>query len=253
MNKIIGLIPARKGSKRILGKNMVHVNGKSLLQRAIESAQEADVLDEIVVSTDWGVCMETARRANVGYIKRPAEFATDEAHDFQWVSHALEVFPGFDIFVILRPTSPFRTAETIRRALTAFQIGQPADSMRAIEPTPAHPRKSWVLRAPGMIPYGAAMVQTIILPQGPADFDLPTQALGDVYVQNACIHVAWTQHVEEDGNVSGAMFLPFHTVGYEGVDINTPLDLEFANWLMARVEGPDAPHVDPRHLCYDAA
>lgn len=227
--KIIGLIPARAGSKRLPGKNLALLAGKPLLWWAIRHAQASREFDRLVVSSDWPECLELADSLDVDGIVRPPELCADASHDFEWVRHALDALPGFDIFVILRPTSPFRTAETIRRAIAQFLAEPMADSMRAVERTTAHPRKSWELLPDGrMTPYFSAKIN------GFPGFDLSTQSLGDVYCQNGCIHVAWTATLEKFGNVSGERIKPFFTEGREGVDINNPEDLQYAEWLMGR-------------------
>lgn len=236
--KIIGLIPARGGSKRISGKNMRLLGGKPLLQWAIEGAIKSQRFDEIVVSTDWDACKElvfdlqqptTTGPMTLNWLDRPPELCADASHDFEWVNHALDAFPGFDLFVILRPTSPFRTAETINRAVAQFLSEPYADSMRAVEKTTAHPKKSWAMGESGlMYPYEDVTIG------GFPSYDLSTQSLGDVYCQNGCIHVAWTATLEKFGNVSGERIKPFFTEGREGVDINNPEDLEYAEWLIGR-------------------
>ncbi len=226
--KIIGLIPARKGSKRLPGKNVALLNGKPLLQYAILQAKEADIFDEIAVSSDWPSCLNLAEYFDIKSIKRPPELCQDTSHDYEWVKHALNRYPGYDIFVILRPTSPFRTAETIKRAMREFLNGPSCDSMRAIERTPAHPKKSWEVGEVFMYPCEDGEINDFPW------FDLPTQSLGNVYVQNGCIHIAWTATMEKYGNVSGDVIRPFFTEGNEGIDINTPEDLQYAEWLMGR-------------------
>jgi len=217
-----------KNSKRVPGKNLVLLGGKSLLQWTIEAAKESGVFDEIVVSTDWLECMYLAVDRLVRIVERPPELCTDTAHDYQWVQHALSHFPGFDIFVILRPTSPFRTAATIRRAMDEF-LKIPCDSMRAVEKTTAHPQKSWEIMESGfMYPYDEGAID------GFPYFDLSTQSLGPVFCQNGCIHIAWTEVLTKYGNVSGEVIRPFFTEGNEGVDINTPNDLDYAEWLIGR-------------------
>ncbi len=226
--KIIGLIPARRGSKRLPGKNMALLGGKPLLQWTIEAAVRSADFDKIVVSTDWEDCIIVAQNYGVHFLSRPPDLCRDASHDYEWVRHALDAFPGFDIFVILRPTSPFRTAETIKRAIREF-MEVPCDSMRAIERTKAHPKKSWKVMESGfMNPYEEGEIG------GFPYYDLSTQSLGDVYCQNGCIHIAWTATLEKFGNVSGDMIRPFFTEGREGVDVNTVQDLEYAEWLIGR-------------------
>lgn len=233
--KIIGLIPARKGSKRVPGKNMVEVGGKSLVQRSIDSAKASGVFQKIVVTSDWDECLELAMKSGVEALRRPDKLCLDTSHDFEFVKHALSKLKGFDIFVILRPTSPFRTGETIQRAINSF-LNTKCDSMRAVEKTKSHPLKSWVRSSDGvsMVPYMLPYMSGTPKRRGfdvPA-FDLGTQQLGDVYIQNGCIHIAWVKTLEDFGNVSGNTIAPFSTEGLEGLDINSPLDLEFANWII---------------------
>lgn len=223
----IALIPCRKGSSRLKGKNMALLAGKPLLYWAIKGAIDSGCFSRIVVTTDWDICADVARAMCVDAIMRPPELCTADAHDFQWVSHALHHFPGFDVFCILRPTSPFRTGNTITRAMEDFLSGPRCDSTRSVSRTPAHPRKSWVVAGKFMFPYDDGTIMNIPF------YDLPTQALGDVYVQNGCIHIAWTATLES-GDVSGLVIRPFVVEGREAVDINTAEDLEWAEYLVGR-------------------
>jgi N-acylneuraminate cytidylyltransferase len=224
--KILGLIPARSGSKRVPGKNMAMLNGKPLLQYAIDGAVESKVFDEIVVTSNWDECLTLAKLNGVRALNRPAKLCRDESHDFEFVKHAFGKYRGFDCFAILRPTSPFRTAVTIKRAMDTF-FDRECDSMRAVGPTCNHPRKSWKV-ADG---YLEAYHRNDTVKGFPA-YDMPTQALGPVYCQNGCIHIAWVETVEKYGNVSGKTIRAFFTEGWEGLDINSPADLAFAEMLM---------------------
>lgn len=234
MPKIIGIIPARKWSKRVAGKNMRMLGGKPLVQLAIESAISPPwfnkIFDTIVVSSDWGKCLDLAKSMGVEALRRPDELCRDESHDAEFVAHALEHYPGHDYFAILRPTSPFRTFLTVTRAFLRFNwaMEYEADSLRAVEKTKGHPKKSWVMAGELMEPYMPWRAAISKIPP----FDLGTQQLGEVFCQNACIHIGKTSNIREHGNVSGRKIAPFLTVGYEGVNIDTEDDLEFAEWLI---------------------
>lgn len=242
--KILGLIPARKGSKRIPGKNMALLNGQPLLRYTVDEALKSDIFDKIIVSTDWDMVasfVETEYSrcmydTNIWILRRPPELCTDAAHDYQWVRHALDHYPDFDIFVILRPTSPFRTAETIRNA---FRVFDPAcDSVRAVGPTKSHPGKSWTVHEDGKAPVTDEQlykIEPFFLPSPfcfVQTYDLPTQSLDKVYCQNACIQIAHTGVVEKYKNVTGVNVIPYFTTGNEGIDINEPSDLAYAEWIM---------------------
>ncbi len=122
MPSVVAFIPARSGSKRVVDKNVRALGGHPLMAYAIAAARDerrlrcgdrARPISERIA--------EIARHygAEVPFL-RPAEFATSTSPDIEWVDHALKRLEtqgrSFDCFSILRPTSPFRTADTIRRA-----------------------------------------------------------------------------------------------------------------------------------------
>ena len=134
---------------------------------------------------------------------------------------------GWDCFSLLRPTSPFRTAETIRRAWALFSSQEGVDSLRAVEKCAQHPGKMWIVRGQRMFP---------LLPFGPETqpwHSTPYQALPPVYVQNASLEIAWTRVVQERRSIAGEVLVPFVTDGYEGFDINDAYDWMVAERLLA--------------------
>jgi CMP-N,N'-diacetyllegionaminic acid synthase len=106
---VLGLIPARGGSKGIPRKNLAEVGGKPLLAWTVEAARAASELTRVVVSTDDD---EIAAAAGVEVLRRPAELAADDTPMLDVVRHAVgELSP--DVVVLLQPTSPLRRAEHI--------------------------------------------------------------------------------------------------------------------------------------------
>lgn len=120
--RILAIIPARGGSKGLLGKNIKPLYGKPLIGWTIESAQKSKYLDEIFVSTDSQEIAKVAEQfgIKVPYL-RPAEFASDTAPSYSFVVHALEILKKqgleFDYFILLEPTSPLRKNDDIDRAI----------------------------------------------------------------------------------------------------------------------------------------
>ena len=117
-NSAVALIPARAGSQRVKGKNVRSLAGHPLLAYSIAAAHESGVFERIVVSTDSDEIARIARSYGAEVpLLRPSEMAGSTSPDIEWVRHALDnLGREFDAFSILRPTSPFRTAATIRRA-----------------------------------------------------------------------------------------------------------------------------------------
>lgn len=231
--KGIALIPARSGSKRVKSKNVRAMNGHPLLAYTLNAAHAAGIFDSVVVSTDSAGVADVARHygGEVPFL-RPAIFAGDLSPDIDWVHHTLKTLAEqgrtYDAFALLRPTSPFRTADTIRRAWALFQRFPEADSLRAVELCGQHPGKMWVMEGDWMKP---------LLPGGPKNppwHSTPYQALPRVYVQNASLEIAWTRVPLEGGTISGEKILPFLTEGLEGFDINQPEDWWLAEELLKR-------------------
>jgi N-acylneuraminate cytidylyltransferase len=129
--KLLGLIPARGGSKRLPNKNLADLGGKSLLAWTIEAAKASFLLNLIAVSTnDMMIGMEATALGCI-VINRPDDLAQADTPTLPVIQHALSVFPRFDAVMLLQPTSPLRTAKDIQRALT--WLGQ-HDSLVSVGP-----------------------------------------------------------------------------------------------------------------------
>ena len=226
----VALVPARGGSERVPGKNVRELAGHPLLAYTIAAARESGVFGAIVVSTDSEEIAGVARRygADVPGL-RPPELATATSPDIEWVTH---VMSGRDeeVFGILRPTSPFRSAGTIRRAFARLvELGGRADSIRAVELVRQHPGKMWVLEGELMRPFADQ-------PEGVPFHSMQYQALPQVYVQNSSLELAWSRVLDGEPSIAGRRVAPFLTEGAEGMTIDYPDDFERAEQLVARGE-----------------
>jgi CMP-N,N'-diacetyllegionaminic acid synthase len=239
----VAFVPARAGSKRVRGKNVRLLGGHPLLAYSIGSALESGLFADVIVSTDSEEIAAIARHygADVPFL-RPAQLADDTSPDIEWLDYTLKELQRlgrtWDAFSLLRPTSPFRTADTIRRAWALFTSQDGVDSLRAIEKCAQHPGKMWVVRGDRMfplLPFG------LVTPKPFGEGGLaeqpwhstPYQALPPVYVQNASLEIAWTRVVFERRTIAGDVLVPFLTEGYEGFDINDPTDWMIAERLLA--------------------
>ena len=228
---IVGLIPARAGSKRVPDKNIRPLAGHPVMAYTIAAALRSEVFSDVIVSTDSERYADIARYygAEVPFL-RPTDLAGDVSPDIEWLVHTLtqlrENGREYDCFSILRPTSPFRLPATIQRAWQAFRAEVGVDSLRAVEKCQQHPGKMWVVRGNRMTP---------LLPLGPADqpwHSSQYQSLPEVYVQNASLEIAWTRVVFEGRSIAGNVLMPFLTRNYEGFDVNNPYDWDLAEHLV---------------------
>lgn len=232
---LIALIPARAGSKRVPHKNIRALAGHPLIAYTIAAAQQSGIFARIVVSTDSSEYADIARHygAEVPFL-RPEKFSGDTSPDIDWVENTLTRLQtkghSYDCFSILRPTSPFRQAETIQRAWNEFLQADGVDSLRAVEKVKQHPGKMWVVRGNRMTP---------LLPLSPPEQPWHSSqypSLPEVYVQNASLEIAWTRVVFETRTIAGNVVMPFFTQGHEGVDVNQNFDWLYAEALVERGE-----------------
>ena len=245
--KVVALIPARSGSKRVPGKNIRPLAGHPAIAYTIAAARESGVFDAVVVSTDSERYADIAKHygADVPF-PRPEEIAGEFSPDIEWVEYTLRRLRdegrAYDAFSILRPTSPFRQADTIRRAMAQFLSQQGVDSLRAVEKCKQHPGKMWVVRG------GSRM--TPLLPLGPEEQPWHSSqypSLPVVYVQNASLEIAWSRVVFDGRTIAGNVLTPFFTEGFEGFDVNQPIDWRVAEEAVASGEAalptvPQAPY-----------
>jgi len=231
--KVIALIPARCGSKRLPGKNVRKLAGHPLIAYTITAALDSEVFDSVMVSTDSEEYAQVARYygAEAPFL-RPAELAGDCSPDIDWLEYTLTRLRDegrtYGCFSILRPTSPFRLPNTIRRAWHAF-VGEPGvDSLRAVEKCGEHPGKMWVIRGNRMMPLLPFVSETTRQPWHSSQY----QSLPEVYIQNASLEIAWSRVVFEDRTIAGRVVVPFLTEGCEGLDVNRHYDWELAEELV---------------------
>lgn len=147
--RILALIPARGGSKRLPGKNLKYLGGAPLISWSINISKSIPDVCDILVSTDDASIADIAVRdgALVPWL-RPEILATDEASTVDVALHALDWYDSthesIDALLVLQPTSPFRSIELIERSIEAFrksrcscvsvsELGVPANLLYTID------------------------------------------------------------------------------------------------------------------------
>lgn len=155
--KILALITARGGSKRLPGKNIRILGDKPLIVWSIDVVKDIPEVCDILVSTDDTVIAAISKEAGA-YVPwlRPAELATDMARSVDVALHALAWYESekgaVDGILLLQPTSPFRTQATVQRGIELFSKHghQP---VLGVSPTHAHPM--WTLKMEGdyLVPF----------------------------------------------------------------------------------------------------
>ena len=224
--RILGVIPARAGSKTIPLKNITMLAGKPLIAYAIEAALNSTILDRTIVSTDSKQIAEVSASfgAEVPFL-RPRELAKDDTpraatvlHAVQWLEQMEHYFP--QIVVTLQPTSPLRTPEDIEAAV-ALAMTRSADAVVSVSPVHDHPYWTKQIdpdgRLIGYLPETAPFYRR--------------QDLPPVYVLNGAIFLSRRETLSE-GSTD-----PLSTYAYvmppeRSLDIDTPWDLQLAELIL---------------------
>jgi CMP-N,N'-diacetyllegionaminic acid synthase len=135
--KILGIIPARGGSKGIPGKNIKNLNGQPLISYTINAARKAKYLSRTIVSTDSREISSIAKEygAEVPFL-RPGNISEDNSPSSATVIHALDYYrelgTNYDYIALLEPTSPLRKNDDIDNAIVRLINNSSADSLVSV-------------------------------------------------------------------------------------------------------------------------
>lgn len=236
--KILCLILARGGSIRIPKKNIKKLGGHPLIYYTIQAAKKSRYVNRIIVSTDDEEIARIAKKygAEVPFY-RPKEISKEDSTELEAFEHALNWLKnneGYvpDLIVKLFPTSPFRTAESVDKAIMLMIANPKADSVRSVRPCSEHPYKMWVIKNDRLRSF-------VSLDQKPREaHTLSYQVLPRVYVQNAAIDVTKPSNIWKKKSITGTEIIPFVMDEIESIDVNTPLDFILAEEVLKRGLAP---------------
>lgn len=150
MPKILGIIPARGGSKGIPGKNIRLLGGKPLLQYAVEAARSSKLVNRLILTTDSPDIAAVGRSLGIEVpFIRPPELARDDTPMLPVLEHAMQFVESEgwqpDIVLLLQPTAPLRRAEHIHQAVKLL-VESKCDSVVSVVEVPRHYVPDFVLR-----------------------------------------------------------------------------------------------------------
>ncbi len=225
----LAIVPARAGSKRIPGKNLCEVGGKSLVTRAVESASPCDVT---IVSTDSDEIAAVATSLGARRHWRSAQHATDTAELEAVINQIVgdsdfepEDFGGYDransrdAIVLLQPTSPFRTAEHVEHALSLLRRSEHGCVVSVTALHSLHPV------------FSGEVFDGNYYPRNTTAARRRSSTLSHLVYENGAVYAFtlahWMRHGKRLGNAATALLMHWS----EAVEIDSPEDLEAARRL----------------------
>lgn len=227
--RILAIIPARAGSKRLPGKNSKLLFSKPLIEWTIEAAQKCQYLTDIIVSTDSEEIAQIARNCGVPVpFMRPAEFSGDKATAIDVIEHTVSYLQSrkkhYDYIIWLQPTSPLRTEQDINGAVKMI-LDRQADAVISVCECDHSPLWSNTLdENASMDNFLSSYVR-----ENPR-----SQALPDYYRLNGAIYIARIENLLQ----AKSFFLNKNVFAYKmdkesSIDIDNHLDFKLAELLLA--------------------
>jgi len=226
---VLGLIPARGGSKGVPGKNVRPLAGHTLLEYTARAARESGVLDRVILSTDSPEIADAGRRAGLEVpFMRPATLAADDTPMLLVIEHALAEVSrsGWtpDIVVLLQPTSPLRRPDHIRDAIAMLR-DTGADSVVTVVEVPRHLSPDYVMRIEGgrlkpFLPDGARVTRR--------------QDARAAYARDGTVYAFRRATIEKTGSIYGEDCRPLLIDACDSLSIDSPEDWDEAERLLAR-------------------
>jgi CMP-N-acetylneuraminic acid synthetase len=224
--KVLGIIPARAGSKRVPRKNLQLLGGKPLVAWAIELGRGVTAIDRLVVSSDDDEVLAIAAGYDAALpLRRPAELAGDTSPAIDYVRHALAAAgdDAVDAVCILQPTSPLTVPADVEATLALLAASGAESAVTVVKLDHAiHPAKLKTLDGDRLRPYLEEEAGRM------AEHELPA-----LYVRNGAVY-ATRRDVLARGRILGDDCRAHVMPRARSIDINDELDLRFAEFLLAR-------------------
>lgn len=223
------VIPARGGSKRIPGKNITPLLGKPLLLYTIEAAIASGISAQVVVSTESPRIAEIAQTAKARVVNRPEQLADDVTSTEAVLLHVLDTLESegkhFSWIITLPPTSPLRTAATIRRF--AGRVAAEPEQQDCLMSVNENRTDFWQQDEEGGMRR--------LFPEAPRR----QQDRVPLYEENSAIYVTRVRALRETGSILGRKVRGMVINREEAVDINEPIDLKVAEALLKERNGAE--------------
>ena len=224
---VAAIIPARGGSKSIPKKNILKLSGRPLLQYSIEYAQQSSAIDYTFVSSDCPETISIAKSLGVEVpFSRPEELADDNARDYGFMRHALDVLEGhlnreIDLFALLRPTSPLRPQGLIEKAIAIMEEDLDATSVRSIASSDQHPYRQFTIDNNYLHSSFAGLIEN------DEPYNIPRQDLPEFYFQTGDLELV-RRSTLLNGSVSGEKIRGLIIDKNEMLDIDEIHDFKLA-------------------------
>lgn len=224
--KVVAIIPARGGSKRLPGKNKKVLMGKPLIAWTISTALQTEVIDKVIVSTDDLEIAKISKKYNAEVpFLRPANLSDDKATSYEVIIHSLNYLEKhneyFGYILLLQPTSPLRNKEDINNTFNLL-LKTSAKAIVSVCETDHSPLWS------NTLPDDLSMKDFI----RPEIKNLRSQDLPNYYRLNGAIYLAEIEYLKQNKSFLGEFTKAYIMPPNKSIDIDTKIDFELCKILL---------------------
>ncbi len=233
MKNILGIIPARGGSKGILRKNLYPLAGQPLIWYTFQAVRASMVLTRTILTTEDQEIAQYAMQQGIEVpFMRPLELAQDETPSLAVIQHALHALAKDfvpDVIVLLQPTAPLRQGCHIDEAVRLL-LQQNAEAVVSVSPIPAHYHPYWAFAL-----NEAHIMQPFDERGGPQRYPR-RQLLPPAYYRNGAVYVARRQLIQEQHTLYGLHPFAYTMSPDVSVNIDSIEDLQAAEYFLTRAK-----------------
>lgn len=225
-NLVWSIIPAKGNSKRVKKKNLKKINNLSLVCFSVIYSVSSKIIKKTFVSTDCKIIKKTCEKygANVPFF-RPKKYSTNNSQDYEYIDHFIDfisteetVLPEY--IIQLRPTTPFRSKDILKKAINKIRKNPSAHSMRSAHIADHPPEKQFRIKGKFYTDINLKKINN-------NNFNKPSHFFKETYEPNGYVDILKTSYLlKNKKNIYGKNILPFITK--KTIDIDTNEDFDYA-------------------------
>ena len=220
-NKRLAIIPARKNSKRLPGKNTKELGGIPLFMHSVNYTRiNPEFIDDIIITTDDPVVMEIAQKEKIRFVHRPQNLATDRSSTVEAVQHVLgNIEDEYEFIILLQPTNPLRPNNLLKDCWRIFSEKE-FDSLFTVS---LNHHKLGIIGDNKFEPFNY-------------EYGQRSQDLKPLYYENGLLYIAKAEMIRKGSLMSENSYPYIVDHPFANVDIDEKEDFEYAEFLLKRTE-----------------
>ncbi len=226
---LLAIVPARKGSKGVKGKNVREINGKKLISYTVEAALKSKFISKLIISTDCDDVISSCTNLGVNVeAKRPDYLCTEDALTVDVLNYEIQKLHKknefFDYLLLLQPTSPLRTTEDIDNAFELMQRNDCDSLISVTNVNGNHPLRMKLIRDKYLFNY----IET-----GNEDMR-PRQILPKVYIRNGAIYLAKMSYFQNNISFGSEKCIAYEMPEDRSINIDSEKDLIILDYYIKK-------------------